>query len=181
MNDDLPSTLPLNGDRPDRRRPRHQIFLPLTSNLLAPALLLAAMREHPIQNQLSFFEILTYAVVLQPARGFAVAFKRRSVVPMSCGRLREAGMVPRMNLQLQKLVPGRPIPCGTSPEEASEWPHGLSRRPECDRFLGRLRLTADEQISNRSYSGRRWQLFLPFCTDPRQVELRGTRCSSGLK
>ena len=139
------------------------------------------MREDPIQNQLTFFEVLTYAVVILPARVFAVALKRRSVATISCGRLRDAGMVSRLNLQLQKLVPGRRIRCGTSPEEVSEWPHGLSRRPECNRFLGRLRLTADEQISNRLHSGRRWQLFLPFCTDPRPAELCGTRGSSGLK
>ena len=107
------------------------------------------MREDPIQNQLTFFEVLTYAVVILPARVFAVALKRRSVVTISCGRLRDAGTVSRLNLQLQKLVPGRRIRSGTSPEEVSEWPHGLSRRPECNRFLGRLRLTADEQISNR--------------------------------
>ena len=131
--------------------------------------------------QLTVFEVLTYAVVILPARVFAVALKRRSVATISCGRLRDAGMVPRLNLQLQKLVPGRRIRCGTSPEEVSEWPHGLSRRPECNRFLGRLRLTADEQISNRCQSGRRWKLFLPFCTDPRPAELCGTRGSSGLK
>ena len=69
-----------------------------------------------------FCDELTYVVVIPRLRVSAVAFKRRSVVTISCGRLREARMVPRLNLQLEKLIPGRSLPCGTSAAVRREHP-----------------------------------------------------------